>query len=42
MCVLTLDGVESKGTEERGTAIPYYAWNNRGTAPVAVWLAQGP
>lgn len=23
-------------------AIPYYAWNNRGNAPMAVWLKPGP
>jgi hypothetical protein len=23
------------------TAIPYFAWNNRGLAPMAVWLPQG-
>lgn len=24
------------------TAIPYYAWNNQGLAPMAVWLARAP
>jgi len=24
------------------TAIPYFAWNNRGLAPMAVWLKRGP
>jgi DUF1680 family protein len=24
------------------TAIPYFAWNNRGLAPMAVWLRRGP
>ena len=24
------------------TAVPYYAWNNRGLAPMAVWLKRGP
>lgn len=24
------------------TAIPYYAWNNRGLAPMAVWLSRAP
>jgi DUF1680 family protein len=24
------------------TAIPYYAWNNRGLAPMAVWLPRAP
>ncbi len=24
------------------TAIPYFAWNNRGLAPMAVWLPQSP
>ena len=23
------------------TAVPYYAWNNRGLAPMAVWLKRG-
>jgi DUF1680 family protein len=41
LSVLTLDGVQANGTSERRIAIPYYAWNNRGTAPMAVWLAQG-
>ncbi len=27
--------------QRRLEAIPYYAWNNRGLAPMAVWLKRG-
>ena len=36
--VLTFD-VAGRATPV--TAIPYYAWNNRGLAPIAVWLKRG-
>ena len=29
-------------TPARLTAIPYYAWNNRGLSPMTVWLAREP
>ena len=33
--------LEIKGHDARPlTAIPYFAWNNRGLAPMAVWLPQ--
>lgn len=39
--VLTLDGAKS-GDRHLGpvTAIPYFAWDNRGLAPMAVWLRE--
>lgn len=41
--VLTLDGVRSAGkTLGPITAIPYFAWNNRGLAPMSVWLKTEP
>ena len=37
--VLTLSGAESAGKAFGPvTAIPYFAWDNRGLAPMAVWL----
>ena len=36
-----LGGVTTLAVSDRGTmltAIPYFAWNNRGLAPMAVWL----
>ncbi|PTX97854.1 glycoside hydrolase family 127 protein [Opitutus sp. ER46] len=37
--VLTLDGATQQGHPVGPlTAIPYFAWNNRGLAPMAVWL----
>ncbi len=37
--VLTLDGVESTGAGRLTLeAIPYFAWNNRGLAPMTVWF----
>lgn len=27
---------------EKFTAVPYYAWNNRGLAPMAVWMRRSP
>jgi DUF1680 family protein len=39
LTVLTIEGAESGGkTVPPLTAIPYFAWNNRGLAPMAVWL----
>jgi DUF1680 family protein len=39
--VLTLDGAVAAGQPQgRLTAIPYFAWNNRGLAPMAVWLRE--
>jgi DUF1680 family protein len=35
--VLTQEGPRDSG-EAPFTAIPYFAWNNRGLAPMAVWL----
>jgi DUF1680 family protein len=49
--VLAIDGVQLSGSGEVGaetthavtlTAIPYFAWNNRGLAPMAVWLRRAP
>ena len=41
--VLTIDGAESAGKPApKFTAIPYFAWNNRGLAPMAVWLKRTP
>ncbi|HVU35439.1 MAG TPA: glycoside hydrolase family 127 protein [Opitutaceae bacterium] len=41
--VLTLDGAVSEGRRVGPiTAIPYFAWDNRGLAPMEVWLNQGP
>ena len=39
--VLTIDGAKS-GERNLGTvtAIPYFAWDNRGLAPMAVWLQE--
>lgn len=39
--VLAIDGAKS-GDKSLGsiTAIPYFAWNNRGLAPMAVWLKE--
>ncbi len=38
--VLTLDRVQSRTANSAATleAIPYFAWNNRGLAPMMVWL----
>jgi DUF1680 family protein len=37
--VLTIDGAKKAGAPAQTlTAIPYFAWNNRGNAPMAVWL----
>ncbi len=39
LTVLTVDGATSAHTAVgQVTAIPYFAWNNRGLAPMAVWL----
>ncbi|HEX2851953.1 MAG TPA: glycoside hydrolase family 127 protein [Opitutaceae bacterium] len=39
LTVLTIDGAKAGETAApRITAIPYYAWNNRGLAPMTVWL----
>lgn len=39
LTVLTIEGAKSAGAAApKITAIPYYAWNNRGLAPMAVWL----
>ena len=35
---VTVLKIEQDGDAESLTAIPYYAWNNRGLAPMAVWL----
>jgi DUF1680 family protein/alpha-L-arabinofuranosidase len=32
--------VQSDGSEQEFTAIPYYAWANRGQGPMAVWLSR--
>ena len=41
LTVLTIDGAQSQGRPAATlTAIPYFAWNNRGTAPMAVWLSR--
>jgi DUF1680 family protein len=37
--VLVIDGGAERGPI---TAIPYYSWNNRGLAPMAVWLKRAP
>jgi hypothetical protein len=37
--VLLIDGGAGRGPI---TAIPYYSWNNRGLAPMAVWLKRAP
>jgi DUF1680 family protein len=43
MTVLTIDGAQVQGAPApRLTAIPYFAWNNRGNAPMAVWLKRAP
>jgi len=40
---LTIEGAEKDGRQAGPvTAIPYFAWNNRGLAPMAVWLKQEP
>ena len=39
--VLTNAGAKDGG-EAAFTAIPYFAWNNRGLAPMAVWLKRAP
>ncbi len=43
---LFADGAIALKIEATGTpavaAIPYYAWNNRGLAPMTVWLQQAP
>jgi hypothetical protein len=41
--VLNITGAEIRGpqapvTKADFTAIPYYTWNNRGNAPMKVWL----
>jgi DUF1680 family protein len=36
--VLRLNGTSAPGPI---TAIPYFAWDNRGLAPMAVWLKSG-
>lgn len=39
--VLTLDGAQTPGRPLGPiTAIPYFAWDNRGLAPMAVWLKE--
>jgi DUF1680 family protein len=39
--VLTIDGARVAGKPTPPvTAIPYFAWNNRGLAPMAVWVRQ--
>jgi DUF1680 family protein len=39
--VLTIDGATDGGRRTGPlTAIPYFAWNNRGLAPMAVWLKE--
>lgn len=40
--VTTLALSAAKGGEKPVLAIPYYAWNNRGLAPMAVWLKRAP
>ena len=43
LTVLTIDGARGPGGPATTlTAVPYFAWNNRGTAPMAVWLSRGP
>jgi DUF1680 family protein len=46
LTVVTIDGATAAGQPApRLTAIPYFAWDNRGLAPMAVWLkrdASGP
>jgi uncharacterized protein len=37
--VLLIDGGAGRGPI---TAIPYFSWNNRGLAPMAVWLKRAP
>jgi DUF1680 family protein len=34
--------LELRDGERTTTAIPYFAWNNRGLAPMAVWLKRAP
>ena len=43
LSVLTLEGLRAQDRPVAPlTAIPYFAWNNRGTAPMAVWLRRAP
>jgi len=43
LTVLTIDGAQAAGAAApRITALPYFAWNNRGLAPMAVWLKRAP
>ena len=38
---LTIEGAEKDGRNVGPvTAIPYFAWDNRGLAPMAVWLRE--
>ena len=43
MTVLTIEGAQAaEAPAPKLTAIPYYAWDNRGLAPMAVWLKRAP
>lgn len=39
--VLRAQGVSKEGTPVGLTAIPYYAWSNRGATSMAVWILEG-
>jgi DUF1680 family protein len=39
---VTVLSINGSSEPEPITAIPYFAWNNRGLQPMAVWLASGP
>ena len=41
--LLVLDGLDGADKARAPvTAIPYFAWDNRGLAPMAVWLPEAP
>jgi hypothetical protein len=39
--VLRAQGVSKEGMPVGLTAIPYYAWSNRGATSMAVWILEG-
>jgi DUF1680 family protein len=39
--VLRATGSTAAGGSKLVTAVPYYAWSNRGAGEMAVWLARG-
>jgi DUF1680 family protein len=39
--VIRGQGLSKEGVPVGITAIPYYAWNNRGKTPMAVWILEG-